>query len=122
MRAEQDHTTLRYLDAERVVHPTGTLAGVEVRTPDAERLGCIGGVLLEPARRRVRYFVVERISFLKRHRYLVPADRGAATLDAEKRLIEVDLNRRALRRFDPATVPAFDDEDLLDALFAATPA
>jgi len=122
MRTEQEQTTLRYLDADRVVHPAGTLAGVEVRTHDAERLGCIGGVLLEPARRRVRYFVVEQLSLLRRQHYLVPADRGAATLDAENRTIEIDLNQRALRRFDPATVPAFGDDDLIDALFAASPA
>ena len=122
MKAEPEHTTLRYLDADRVVHPAGTLAGVEVRTHEAERLGSIGGVLLEPARRKVRYFVVERLSFLRRQRYLVPADRGSATLDVENRTIQIDLNHRMLRRFDPATVPAFGDEDLLDALFTASPA
>ena len=121
MKAEQHHTTLRYLDADRVVHPAGTLAGVEVRTQNAERLGCVGGVLLEPARRKVRYFVVERLSFLSKKRYLVPADRGAP-LDAENRLIEIDLNHHAIRRFDPATVPLFADDDLLDALFAPSAA
>ena len=121
MKAEQQHTTLRYLDAARVVHPMGTLAGVEVRTQKAERLGCIGGVLLEPARRKVRYFVVERLSFLRRLRYLVPADRGA-TLDAANGMIEIDLNHRTLRRFDPASVPLFADDDLLDALFAPSAA
>jgi hypothetical protein len=121
MKAEPQHTRLRYLDAAHVVHPTGTLAGVEVRTQNAERLGWLGGVLLEPARRKVRYFVVERLSFLRRDRYLVPADRGA-TLDAENRMIEIDLNHRALRRFDPATVPLFTDDDLLNALFAPSAA
>src|SRR4051812_1752055 len=41
--------TLRYLDADHVSHPSGTLAGVTVCSRDDQNLGAISGVLVEPA-------------------------------------------------------------------------
>ncbi|HVH56474.1 MAG TPA: PRC-barrel domain-containing protein [Vicinamibacterales bacterium] len=121
MHATLNEQNLRYMDAAHVVHPNGTLEGLEVQTREAQPLGRIGGVLLEPARRKVRFFVVECAALLSRRRYLVPADRGA-TLDAEKRTIHIDIDPRAVRRFDPRTVPLFSDQDLLDAVFATSAA
>jgi hypothetical protein len=121
MLAPLDGVNLRYMDAAHVVHPNGTFEGLEVRTREAQPLGRIGGVLLEPARRKVRFFVVECAALLNRRRYLVPADRGA-TLDADNRTICIDVDHHAIRRFDSRTVPQFSDDDLLNAVFASSPA
>jgi uncharacterized protein YrrD len=111
---------LRYLDAAQVSHPTGTLAGVDIRTGD-EHLGSIGGVLVEPAQRRVRYFVVERPAMLRKRRYLVSADR-IVTLNAEDRTMYIAANAEITERFDPASVPPFSDDDLIETIFAPTAA
>jgi hypothetical protein len=84
-------------------------------TADDEQLGSFDGVLIDPASRRVRYFVVERTSPLRRRRYLVPAD-TLATLD--ERTLRVQAHADDLERFDARTVPAFSDEDLVTAIFA----
>jgi hypothetical protein len=121
MVMKPEHEALRYLHAAQVAHPAGTLAGVEIRTERDERLGCIGGVLVEPAQRRVRYFVVERGAFLKKWRYLVSADR-LATLNAADGTIYIDGNEEIIERFDPASVPLFSDDDLIKTMFAPTAA
>lgn len=74
MTLATDHRHLRHLDATQVAHPSGTLAGVEPRTASDETLGSIEGVLVEPACRRLRYFVVTRAAILARRRYLLPAE------------------------------------------------
>jgi len=116
MKTVTDHHALRYLDAAQVVHSNGTLAGAEICTDTDKTLGSIGGVLVEPARRRVRYFVVERSALLTTRRYLVPAD-GLATLDLDG-TIHVDANDDDVQRFDPASVARFSDADLIDAIFS----
>jgi hypothetical protein len=118
MRAGRNSTTLRYLDAAHVRHPTGTLADVEVRTENAEALGRVDGIVVEPSQRKVRYVVVERPSLLKRRRYMVPVD-GVARLDAENQTIEIDSDWESLRRFDPSAIPGFADDDLIETMFAA---
>jgi hypothetical protein len=106
---------LRYLDAGNVEHLSGTMKGVLMCTTDDEQLGSFAGVLVEPASRRVRYFVVERPSALRRRRYLLTAD-TLATLD--QRTLRVQANAADLERFDSRTVPSFSDEDLITAMFA----
>jgi hypothetical protein len=88
-------------------------------TADDEQLGSFDGLLVDPASRRVRYFVVERASALRRRRYLVPAD-TLATLD--ERTLRVQAHADDLERFDARTVPAFSDEDLITAMFAPSAA
>ena len=116
-----EHEALRYLDAAQVAYPTGTLAGVEIRADNNQRLGSIGGVLVEPAHRRVRYFVVERGALLRKRRYLLSADR-LVTLNAADRTIHIDANEEIIERFDPATVSRFSDDDLIETIFAPTAA
>jgi uncharacterized protein YrrD len=106
---------LRYLDATHVEHPSGTLQGVLMCTADDEQLGSVQGVLVDPASRRLRYFVVERASALRRRRYLLAAD-TLATLD--EKTLRVDAHASDLERFDPRTVPAFSDDDTIAAMFA----
>ena len=71
--------SLRYLDADHVQHPLGTLAGWTVYSQADDKLGVISGVLLEPASRRIGTYVVERRVALLPRRYLLAADTPAGT-------------------------------------------
>ena len=84
-------------------------------TADDEQLGLLDGLLVDPASRRVRFFVVERTSALRRRRYLLTAD-TLATLD--ERLLRVEAHAEDLERFDARTVQPFSDEDVITAMFA----
>ncbi len=84
-------------------------------TADDEQLGLLDGLLVDPASRRVRFFVVERRSALRRRRYLLTAD-TLATLD--ERLLRVEAHAEDLERFDARTVQPFSDEDVITAMFA----
>jgi hypothetical protein len=110
-------TTLRYLDAGHVSHPSGTLAGVTVWSQGDEKLGAIAGVLVEPATRRVEYFVVERRSALLSRQYLLPAD-TLPVLSAGERKVVVAARPDDLQRFDRKLVEQFSDEDAITAMFA----
>jgi hypothetical protein len=110
---------LRYLDADHVEHPSGTLQGVLMCTVDDEQLGLVDGVLVEPASRRLRYFVVKRTSTLRRRRYLLAAD-TLATLD--EKTLRVNAHLDDLERFDLRSVQAFSEEDAVNAMFAPTAA
>ena len=107
---------LRYLDAAHVEHPAGMLAGIRVCSATGEVLGSVEGVLLEPARRRIHYFVLERAALLARRRYLLPVD--DLVLNAEDRTIDVEANAPELERFDARSVAAFSDDDVIAAMFA----
>ena len=107
---------LRYLDAEHVKHPSGTFAGLTLCSSDNHKLGAISGVLLEPASRRVRYFVVERGMALLPRRYILPAE-TPAVLDAADRKLRVLATEDDLERFD-TKVERFSEEDAITAMFA----
>lgn len=110
---------LRYLDAEHVHCPVGALAELEVRTADDESLGRVGGVLLDPALRRVCYFVVHAPGILRRRRYLLPVD-AAPQLEAEHGILRVDAHADELAspRLDLRAVRPFSPEDVVTAMFA----
>ena len=108
---------LRYLDADQVKHPSGTLAGVTVCSSDDEKLGDISGVLVEPASRRVRYFVVERRVALLPRRYMLAAD-TPAVLEAEDQKLRILSNIDDLERVDARRVERFSEEDAITAMFA----
>jgi len=108
---------LRYLDADQVKHPSGTLAGVTVCSSDDEKLGDISGVLVEPASRRVRYFVVERRVALLPRRYMLAAD-TPAVLEAEDQKLRILSNIDDLERFDARGVERFSEEDAITAMFS----
>jgi hypothetical protein len=108
---------LRYLDADHVKHPSGTFAGVTVCSQDDEKLGLISGVLVEPASRRVRYFVVERRVALLPRRYMLAAD-TPAVLEADHQTLRILSNVDELERFDARDVERFSDEDAITAMFS----
>jgi len=109
--------TLRYLDANQVEHPSGTFAGHMLCSQDDVKLGAITGMLVEPATRRVRYFVIERDSLLKQRRYLLPVD-SLPVLRADDRKLCVLANPDDLERFDARQVERFSDADAITAIFA----
>jgi hypothetical protein len=112
-----DEVRLRYLNAERVDTPFGSLAGLALVSPTDEEIGHIGGVLIDPGEREVCYFVVESRRLLKTYRYLLPLnpvriDAGALRTELES----VDL--RQLREVQSDSFPLFSDEDLIAAMFS----
>ena len=109
--------TLRYLDADQVEHPAGTFAGHMLCSQDDEQLGAITGMLVEPATRRLRYFVLERSSVLKNRRYVLPAD-SSPVLRADDRKLCVLANADDLERFDARLIERFSDDDAITAIFA----
>jgi len=110
---------LRYLDADHVDTPAGRLEGAVLVSPANARLGTLEGVLVDPQRRQVRFYVVERKRglFWSRH-YLVPLT--ATQLDRDRHTLEVDVEADEipqLAEVDPDDLPRFSDDDLLTALF-----
>ena len=108
---------LRYLDADHVEHPTGTLKGLSVCTEENRSLGCLDGVLIEPSTRRVRYFVVDTAT-PSQERCMLPAD-ATVVLDIRGRTLRVD---NAVDMEPLQEVQAFSDEDVMTALFRSTAA
>lgn len=108
---------LRYLEATHVEHPLGTLAGLSMCTQEDEKLGSLEGVLVEPASRRLRYFVVKRPEMLRRRRYLLAAD-TPASIEAGDRKLRVMAREEDLERFDSRSVQNFSDDDVITAMFA----
>jgi hypothetical protein len=109
---------LCYLDASKVTLPAGVLSELNLLSPDGEPLGNIEGVVIEAAARRVRYFDVRSAGWLRRRRYLVPADH-LAQLERERKALRllVDLDENDARDLDTKTLREFSDEDLLDFMF-----
>lgn len=115
----QSAEALRYLQADHVEGPVGNLGRLELCTMDDEKLGVLEGVLIDPVARRLRYFVVKSGGWLSRGRYILPAD-DVARVEADQHILRIDAPAAALPRqsFDPATVPAFSDEDVITAMFS----
>ena len=112
---------LRYVEATQIEHPEGTLAGLSLCTQDGEQLGSLNGILVEPASRRIRYFVVERDNMLRRRRYLLAGD-TPASIEAVDRKLRVMAREADLERFDSRSVQPFSDDDLITAMFGASAA
>jgi hypothetical protein len=103
---------LRYLHATQLEHPSGTMAGLLLKTEDDQPLGALDGVLLEPSSGRVRYYVVKRRGTLMQHRYLLDAD-NPTVLNAANGTLRVDAGRADLERVDLRDVPVYSqDADL----------
>jgi hypothetical protein len=112
-------TDLRYLDAHSVRCPAGNLSDFNVCTEDAQPLGSVNGVLISPSLRQLRYFVIEKPGLFVHRRFLVPADTGAV-LQQDRKTLQIEASREELelQSFKPGSVPAFSDDDLVQAMFA----
>jgi sporulation protein YlmC with PRC-barrel domain len=116
-------TNLRYLNASRVDSPVGALSQMDVATVDGEQIGDVDGVLIDPAARCVRFYVIAaRRRWLGRRRYLLPADQPAL-LERDGRVLRFEIDETALKscqEFRNQEVPEFSDMDLVSAIFAKT--
>jgi len=119
-RAPVDDAELRYLDAAAVEFAGGKLDGLSLLSQDDEALGVIDGVLIDPVKRRLRYYVVQAARMFNRRRYLVSADSPAVMLP-EDRALRVEAHSESIprERFDSRSVPRFSDDDLLAAMFSS---
>jgi PRC-barrel domain protein len=110
---------LRYLDATHVLSPAGELTDFQVSDTGGFSLGKLTGFVVDPAARRLRYFVVEVARWLSKRRYLVPL--CPATLEPERQTVRLDCDpsaKKEWREFDDRLFSRFSDDDLLEALFA----
>ena len=114
------NSDLRYLDAQHVRCPIGTLAGLEVRTTDDEKLGQLDGVVLDPGQRRVRFFVVGSQGLLRKRHYLLPVA-AAPRVEADDMILRVEAQASevAPAPFDTRSIPEFSGEDAVTAMFAS---
>lgn len=118
---DMEHQTLRFLAADRVNTPMGLLADTSVVSARGETLGNLEGVLISPAERQARYFVVSTRRLLRTRRYLLPIPQSR--IDAARHTVEVDVEADdlgSLPQMDEP-VPSFSDQDLIDALFSSQP-
>lgn len=110
---------LRYIAAEQVDTPIGPLNGMAVVTPSDQTVGTLEGMIIDPIKRRARYFVVRSRNWLKTHRHLVPAT--PARLDSERKMLHVDIevdDLARLREVRSNTFERYSDDDLVAALFS----
>ena len=111
---------LRYLDAHSVRCSGGHLSDLRVCTEDAQSLGSINGVLISPAMRQLRYFVIQTRGLFAHRRYLLPVEAGAMLQEDGKTLrIDARKDELDLQTFTPRSVPEFSDDDLLTTMFSA---
>jgi hypothetical protein len=111
---------LCYLDASRVESPAGGLEGVTVETQEAETLGKLDGVLIDPSERRLRYLVVEVPGRFRRRRFLISADHPV-WVEQQRNTLMVDAEGEDLSNsdeFDLKTVRQFSADDAVTAMFA----
>ncbi len=116
---EQLDSALRYIAAEHVDTPGGRLDGTVLVGASNETVGRLDGMVIDPIKRRVRYFVVRSRSWLATHRHLVPA--MPARLDSQHKRLHVDIDADELSQFGevrPNTFPRYSDDDLVAAMFS----
>jgi hypothetical protein len=112
---------LCYLDASKLVSSVGTLSHVDLRGTDDRVLGVLDGIVIDPTERRLRYFVVESTGWLRRKRFLLPAD-GAARVDNDLGELRLEVDSEDLsgcEEFKTGSVRDFSDDDLIAGLFNA---
>jgi hypothetical protein len=106
-------TRLRYLDADDVDDAVVDYDGLDVYGPDGHKIGDVDGFIVDAEARRVNYVVVDSGGWFTSRRLLLPI--GHATLGADRKSLQTDVTRDALRRlpdFDPDRFREFTDDDL----------
>lgn len=104
---------MRYLDAADVDSAIVDFAGLHVQGSDGQKIGEVDGFVIDPEARRARYVVVDSGGWFTSRRLLLPI--GHAALGADRRSLQTDVTRDALRRlpeFDDDRFRAFTDEEL----------
>jgi len=110
-------TDLRFLKAEKVASPSGSLAGLELCCLGDERVGTVDGVLIDPPARCVRFYVVKLAD--RPIRCLLPVE-TPVRIDTEPRRARIDTPRAALdlEPYDPRATAPFSAEDAITVMFA----
>ena len=98
------HARLCYLEASRVLGPTGFLAALDVRTCLDQSLGIIDGVVIDPAERKLRFFVVEPSGSVNNRRVLLPVE-AAASVAPEGGTLRVELESGEMGASTSSTWP-----------------
>lgn len=110
---------LRYLDASHVQTPVGALGNVSLVSPTNDTVGKLDGVVIDPAERRVRYFVVESRHWFHSRRYLLPAT--PCHIEPSRKALVVDVEQDDIEQLPEVgsqPFPTFSDEDAISAMFA----
>src|SRR5262245_65712144 len=89
---------LRHLAAAKVETPIGTLNDVVVVSKGDVPIGKLEGIIVDPAERHVRYYVVESRDWFKPHRYLVPD--APHHIDWNRRALQVEMEDRKSTRLN----------------------
>ena len=120
MEQSERPENLRYLGARSVRFSETNLSGFRICTEDAQSLGSVGGVLISPSSRQLRYFVIETPGLFALRRYLLPADQVGATVEEGDKTLRIDARKDELQlqSFNPRSVQEFSDNDLLEAMFS----
>jgi hypothetical protein len=98
------HEGLRHLEAAKVETPIGTLDDVLVVSKSDVPIGKLEGIILDPAERHVRYYVVESRDWFRTHRYLVPD--APHQINWDRKALQVELDETAL-----AQLPELREDD-----------
>ena len=119
MKHNRRTENLRYLGAQSVRFSQGNLSGFRVCTEDAQPLGNVTGVLISPALRQLRYFVIQTPGVFSFREYLLPADVAGARLEEDQKTLRIDARKDELQleSFNARSVQEFSDSDLLEAIF-----
>jgi hypothetical protein len=106
-------STLRYLDADDVDDAVMDFDSAAVRSTDGEKVGVVDGFIIDLARRRAYYVVVDSGGWFTSRHYLVPI--GHTRVDTEKEALLLDIGKDAIARypeFDPDRFAALNDDEL----------
>jgi sporulation protein YlmC with PRC-barrel domain len=112
-----EYHSLRYIDASHVASGVTDLAGFEVLTANGRKLGALGGLIVDPPERSIRFAVVDRHNQPHPERLLVPI--GIAQLDVRQKALRLDLDGVECSAFDPEDFPEFSIQDSQAALLTA---
>jgi hypothetical protein len=107
------NSRLRYLDADDIDDSAIDFDGLDVRGPDGDKLGDLDGFVLDSTSGRVYYAVVDSGGWFTSRRFLLPI--GHAQLDRERRALNVDVTKDAVRRypeFDANRFREFSDDEM----------
>ena len=104
---------LRYLDADDVDDAVVDYDGLDVYGPDGQKIGDVDGFIIDADARRVNYVVIDSGGWFTSRRLLLPI--GHASLGADRKSLQTDVTRDALRRlpeYEPDHFRKFSDDEL----------
>jgi hypothetical protein len=106
MPDEVGNTRFRYVAAEDLRNADVDFDGLDVRSPEGERLGEVDGFIVDPVSGHACYVVVESGGWFKGGQYLVAIDHAHLSRnpdDPETNILKLNLDKKTL-----GTFPKFD--------------